>query len=226
MFHLSISGPDKGLFPSPGLQGPKSLLLCTLQDHVHYSDMAAKRCQRKAMNLFLCSLTARSLSWPVHCCCFCQCVNPNQPTFIHRRDQITDSVLFCFVLFPACSLLCLFFVVVVVIVAFVFLLWELFFVLLDSNPRLCLDQNCLQCKGLGWCDKIAQGASSGQSFSRGWWAALSHCTVVRKKAGMLPKHSSLVGSVHCFLQHLMVKLPLSSLEEWKLPIPGRNHEIR
>lgn len=34
VFHLSISRPDKGSFPSPGLQGLKSLLLCTQQHHV------------------------------------------------------------------------------------------------------------------------------------------------------------------------------------------------
>lgn len=108
--HLSI---NQRSFPSPGLQGPKSLLLCTPQDHVLYSDVAAKCCQRKTMNLFLYSLRAHSLPWPMSCCWFCQCVNPNQPTFIHRRDWITNSgiffqrVSFMFVsLFQSCSLSC------------------------------------------------------------------------------------------------------------------------
>lgn len=91
--HLAI---DQRSFPSPGLQGPKSLLLSTPQDHILYSDVAAKCCQRKRVNLFLCSLTSRSLPWPMRCCWFCQSVNPNQPTSLHRRDRITNSVGFFF----------------------------------------------------------------------------------------------------------------------------------
>lgn len=75
---------------------------------------------------------------------------------------------------------------------------ELLFVLLDSSPRLCLDQNALQCQGLGCCDKIGQSASNGQSFSRAGCAVLSCFRIVEKEAGLLPKCASLVGPGHCF----------------------------
>lgn len=106
----------------------------------------------------------------------------SKPAYIYTQKRQNHK--FCF--FPAWGV---FYVC--------FSLSELLFVLLDRNPRLCLDRNG-QRKGLGCCDKIAQGASNGQSFSRGECAALSCCGIVGKEAGLLPKCTSLVGLVCCF----------------------------
>lgn len=178
MFHPSIYGPDKGPFPALGSRDPK--LYCSVLHRIVCSIvMWLQSAARGKQWTYFCT-PLQHVRAPDLCVAF-GFASVQIQTSLHlyteeTRSQIlfSSSIAFYVGYFPFRAAFCP-----------------------VSNPKLCLDQNGLQRSGLGCCDKIAQGASNGQSFPRGRCAALSCCRIAGKEAGLLPKRASLVHSLPC-----------------------------